>query len=145
MINIPLTKKAYVAGIFDGEGSVSLRKNKRKNRKHCSYFIDVAIWNSSEELINEVKSLYGGFKSTRIDKKGRRKVYYAWRAASNIAMSFLRDVYPFLIVKKERAEIAMEFQDMIQREKQSRSKKSLSDQELEERERFYQKLKSLNR
>jgi len=51
------TKIAYIAGFFDGEGCVRIKK---ANQYGNSYYVWVAITNSNKNILNNISDLFGG-------------------------------------------------------------------------------------
>jgi hypothetical protein len=94
-------KKAYLAGIIDGEGTVTLTKHHRNETPSPS----VSVANNNLELLEWIKGLVGG---TIISKK-KRKVHhhdsYAWTIRSDKAIKLLKDIKRYLIVKKPQADL----------------------------------------
>lgn len=95
----------YAAGFFDGEGSVLIQKPGRT----CSYRLRVSASQTTVEPIEWLRQRWGG--SVRIRKaKENRKTVWEWAITTQLALKFLTDVRPFLLVKREQADIAIEFQ-----------------------------------
>lgn len=135
---------AYLAGLFDGEGSVYMRKNDRTKHK-CkgfTYQMGVTVICGTDE--NLVRTIMGWFgKDTlEISKYGTKRPMnrqgYRFRLHSRQALVFLEKVLPYLITKKERAVLAIKFQ------KQRKHQPFLSDKERSEMEKSFQLLKKLN-
>lgn len=98
-------EKAYLAGIVDGEGTVTLSKN-RSNQTPSP---EVAIANNSLELLEWVRSRFGG---TIVSKKKRLKHHrdsYAWALRYDKALGFLKKIRPYLIVKKAQADLILKY------------------------------------
>ncbi len=95
-------EKAYVAGLVDGEGSVTL------SRKHSNETPspEVSIANNSLHLLDWVKNIVGAGKIT---SKSKNKVYhaqsYTWSVRDNKAICFLNEIKKYLIVKRQQAEL----------------------------------------
>jgi hypothetical protein len=105
---IPLEEieKAYIAGIIDGEGSICLiRSNSRSSEAYI--YPSVRIANTSTKLINWLSDTIG-FGSTHYQDifPGRKDVYH-WGTASNEAVALLENIRPYLVIKKEQAEVAL--------------------------------------
>lgn len=106
------------------------------------------------EPVLALKDRYGG--SVCIDKSGlkrkdgyKRKVIYSWTLASGKADVFFRDIFPYLIVKKEVVDLAIKFRKIqYSRHRknvgQSRQKAKLSPEEIKERLVYRNKIMSLN-
>jgi len=101
----------YLAGLFDGEGSVGLlkylpKKCKRKNSIHVVY---VTISNQCPLVLLELKKLYGGTFSKAVLNESHygKKQVWQWRASSVIAETFLKEIFPFVIIKHEQIKYAI--------------------------------------
>lgn len=91
----------YAAGFFDGEGSIGIR------RERNIYRLEVNATQTTAEVLIAFQEKYGG-KVTKRNKEKSRDLYM-WRVYTQNADAFLKDVLPFLIVKQERAKLALEF------------------------------------
>ena len=99
------TDIAYWAGFFDGEGCIGLDSNVR------SIVLSVSIGQANPWLIQHLRFTFGGSVRRRpIGSCGNKRPFWVWRAHANQALSFLEIVYPFLKLKKQEAEIAINFQ-----------------------------------
>ena len=96
---------AYIAGFFDGEGCVHIGGR----RQNTTYNLEVTAANTNRDVLCFIQSSFDGSIRGREDPRGYKKVY-TWRVVSNQASSFLEAILPFLKVKYERAELAIEFQ-----------------------------------
>jgi len=94
---------AYVVGLFDGEGSITICVSKpKKGTESPHYWLQVSITNTDRELIEWLHTTFGGHISDNShyrNRKGRRPCW-AWRIMSMQAMEFLSAIQPFLRVKK---------------------------------------------
>ena len=102
---------AYFAGLFDGEGCVSINKTKGPKNKPYSRFgfqLRISITNTNLEVLEKLQKVYGGKIYKR--EKSNARSYYDWVAASNQAIDPLTKWTPFLIIKRDQANIALEFQ-----------------------------------
>lgn len=101
--------KSYIAGYFDGEGTIGLYRNKgskcnryRSGFKPPSWIRVVSIVNTYKIIFDELKLNYGG----RISKKKltSKKICYEWIiGAKKDILFFLNDILPFLREKKQQA------------------------------------------
>jgi hypothetical protein len=92
-------EKAYAAGFFDGEGCVLIDLPRRTK----GYALRVTLAQGSKTVLLRLQAAWGGSLS---GKEGR------WRLSlvGTTAGAFLSDIFPFLVVKREQAAIAIEFQ-----------------------------------
>ena len=104
------TDLAYTAGIIDGEGWISLSRNGgAKGDKSISLIVGVE--NTNEWLIRWLYFAFGGnFKAKRI-RAPQRQPIWGWSLSAKKALVFLKQVYPYLNIKKPQADIAIKFQE----------------------------------
>ncbi len=104
-LNLSKEDAIYLAGIIDGEGSVGVftrNGNKKWVRPHLQ------IVNNNFDLLNWLqKRIKFGSIYIRKDKRKNRKRGWNWRVACNNAIIVLKEVFPYLIVKKKNAEILL--------------------------------------
>ncbi len=98
---------AYVAGFFDGEGSISI-KNTGKN---TSYRLSISIGQRRPEPLFMIQSRWGGSIGKREIGKREANNFSTLLMFSKQAVSFIKDIYPYLVVKRKQAEIAIKFQE----------------------------------
>ena len=92
------TEAAYIAGIIDGEGSISLIRNcKGKNRRP-----EMSVTNTSLELLQYLHSKCGGRIRTRSPPKQNQNQPYEWKCTGGRLFCVLSQIAPFL---KERNKV----------------------------------------
>lgn len=102
----PEIQIAYLAGLFDGEGCVSLAHNGYSgNNHHIRLLCRVAM--CGDYVPKLFQHHFGGHTSS--SKRFGRDVCQ-WMIYGNNALSFLEQVLPYLTVKKPQAELGCEFQ-----------------------------------
>jgi len=122
------TKWSYLAGLFDGEGSVFIcigYKDRPSTR------LATCISNTSLSLMQWlVKNFGGAFYTT---ERANRKLQYMWRpkGKKNREIFFL-GILPYLVIKRERVILALEYD-------------RLDHEDPETRERMRQKMVNLNK
>jgi len=173
---------AYFAGLFDGEGTI--RINKVSTIKDClnpRYAPAISIGMSDEKIMNLFAETFGG--KLRIECVLNRKVMYRWGTSGRkIVPQVIRKLLPYLQVKKEQANLVIDFcekgkwrrekktkclkcknnslitayglcmncsmqerrANTLDKWKKNKQIKSLPIQELQWRERIFQKVKKLN-
>lgn len=92
---------SYLAGLVDGEGCIRLHpSNKGIYRK---YYPRLQVTNTYKLLLDMLVSQYGG--AIHGPKKGKSsyKDCWDWRITGDKARQLLKDLIPFLIIKKEKA------------------------------------------
>src|ERR1700748_3633012 len=99
----------YIAGFFDGEGSVGLY------RGTGYYALRVCITQvsstSSLALLSELKSRFGGGIYGIGKMKAHHRSAVMWSTYSNDACRFLKTIEPFLLLKAAQARVAIDWQE----------------------------------
>lgn len=126
-------KLAYIAGLFDGEGCVSIHKV--SNRQTYDLVVDVA--NQNIEILQVIKEYFGG--SIREVIRGSK--VYKISLSSNQALTFLYAVHPYVFIKRKQLEVAIEFQVA----KHKRGKKRLLEKDLLYRDNMYLLLREMKK
>ncbi len=103
---ISISEAAYCAGIIDGEGSISLTRN-RKNRWPSP---QVSVASTDKELVQWLRNRFGGSIVTKKPRKINHSQSYDWKLTDRRALQFLQIVRPYLVIfrKIERADLLIE-------------------------------------
>jgi hypothetical protein len=115
---IAATDAAWLAGLFDGEGSVGLsfRRYKGKTGKGA-WTIRLNICNTHGPTIQRVRDIVGfGDGQIRVpaDRPHKRPVF-AWVAESLAAETFLKLMEPYSVTKAEQIASALAARDLWRR------------------------------
>ena|SRR3990167_2280234 len=107
----------YVAGLFDGEGSVRIASLNYmvSEKRHPRMQLYVFIGMTHKPVIDLLQNTFGGWRNCN-DHSLRNPIHrpqHTWGVASALAATFLRRIQKYVIVKKEEVEIALEFQESI--------------------------------
>lgn len=106
----------YVAGLFDADGWITINKWPHPGRDYVRYQLFVGVGQVHYPLIRQFKDQFGGLLH-RNDSANKRndncRICYMWRLASKNAAQFLKEIEPWLIVKKPQAQLAIEFQNHV--------------------------------
>ena len=92
---------AYLAGIIDGEGSITINRTwaKYKNGDRIPHYdVKLQIASSSPILAEEMKKKYGGFTYTQLDRRGYRPMHH-WILSEGNAISLLQKCFKFSRLK----------------------------------------------
>jgi hypothetical protein len=88
---------AYTAGLFDGEGSISLVRQKN-NRSHSP---QVAVASTDYEVLHWLRNRFGGSIVTKQPRKSSHSISYDWRLTDRRALHFLRLIRPYLVIERK--------------------------------------------
>ena len=107
---------AYMAGIVDGEGSITILRSTQKNPRtgkiyNCQVPI-ICVANTSKDLMEWIKDKFGGhyWKVKRArDENPRWKPTYEWACSCRQAACVAKMILPFLVIKKQQANLVLEF------------------------------------
>lgn len=109
----------YIAGLFDGEGSVSSSVNKKTGQIQVRASLAMA----HEEAVRRLHEQFGGYFGKQKKYAAHHKDKYHWYVTGKNLLAFLATVLPYLEVKREEAEIVFELQtELSKRGKGNRQK-----------------------
>ena len=103
---------SYIAGFFDGEGSVCITASHRKDR-FVEYILQVGIGNTYFPILVYLHKRFGGSLHLNLScqkRKATNKPFLQWCISAGKAVIFLEAILPYLIVKKTQAEVCIAFQ-----------------------------------
>ena len=120
---IPDTDKAYIAGLFDGEGSIHMRRGIEKKKKHRgkpgyrwsnSLRLSMEITMTDESVLLWVHEVLGVGTLNRKPRKGKRVdgtkylMQYRWRATFRDAYYVCCLIWPWAHTKLPKINQVME-------------------------------------
>lgn len=100
---------AYAAGLFDGEGSITLTRH-RDNRTHSP---QVSIASSDYEVVHWFQERFGGSIVTKQPRKSNHLVSYDWRLTDRRALKFLEFIRPYLVIERKIRRIDLLLNDYV--------------------------------
>ena len=134
-------EKAYLAGIIDGEGCLSVSKEKSpKGEYKILYKAHLKITNTNQKLIQWLEKIIGKcyIKTDKGDPKW--KLRFSWIMTDRDKMfPLLKEILPYLILKKKQAKLILKL-------RKGKQKKGIAFdvEERKFREKLYQSMKKLN-
>jgi len=112
MRQLTISQGSYIAGILDGEGCIGVYKRKSKSSTHeYDFGVRVIITNSNLDLIKWIKEVTG-VGCAWVDKKPdveRWNLIHRYQITGTEAKNLIEQIYPYLIVKKTKADVALSF------------------------------------
>ena len=98
--NIVDVENAYVAGIIDGEGNISMKKD-------AGYYnLSVAVTNTDKEVLEFIANKFGKNIFEIGVRKGRKRCF-RWIIGGEPAVKMLERLLPYFIIKKKQAMIGI--------------------------------------
>jgi hypothetical protein len=91
----------YIAGLFDGEGYITVNKNKK------AFIPVVGIKMNGFNLLKKLHNEFGGYFYQRKNYINRPLTEWTLKGAFQV-IPFLKKIEPFLIIKKEQAQLCLE-------------------------------------
>jgi hypothetical protein len=91
----------YIAGLFDGEGYITVNKNKK------TFIPIIGIKMNGFNLLKKLNTEFGGYFYQRKKYINRPLTEWTLRGAFQV-IPFLKKIEPFLIIKKEQAQLCLE-------------------------------------
>lgn len=103
----------YLAGLVDGEGYLGLIPNRKKESKNITYQCVLKLClagMNAEKVITMIGEAYTGHVYKRNKNTATGKEVYTVEIKSRPRMKILLDdIAPYMIVKKEQAELMLEY------------------------------------
>ena len=143
---------AYLAGLIDGEGSFVIQKtnvekiaksSRSKTPKYLAYFCIGMVDKEPLDLIRDTIGMGKVYEERVPDRRSIWRIRFAGRLT---LIPFVEQLLPYLRVKKERAELILDFCKNWETpgKKEHGYRACVSDQELQRREEAYLKMRKLN-
>lgn len=131
-------EKAWLAGIVDGEGSIFIMKQKRKDRERdTNYILRMSVQSTDPFMAVECSKLAGGPVITeQFDKRPNNSDTLKWELSGKRACFVLEQILPYMRVKHKQAQLAIDFQKTTKKHW-----KHMPQADYETQEKFYCALK----
>lgn len=120
---------SYAAGFFDGEGSVVLKADGA---------LTISATQKDPRPLRLLEHLFGG--SIGYIERSKCRPYSYWQVRGEEASAALQRMLPFLIVKRDQAELAIEHRQLYWRGR----KGSRTNEQLDIDNRFVDEMRRLN-
>jgi len=140
-----LTEKeilAYLAGIIDGEGTFTIKKQKGEKANHNpTYREKVHVKMADGNVIMLLKKMFGGCTYTRDYENKKWLISYVYEGLDSTADGVARKLLPFLQETRKQAEIIIK----LRKRKNRYGISELSSRELKARELLKKEINRLNK
>jgi len=101
----------WLAMFVDTEGNICIKRSQRQESGRMQYTAQVAFANTSRALLETAQKIVG--IGSFHERKGKNSPMFYWQMAGQQARDFLYRIYPFLIVKRRQAALAIHVQDVL--------------------------------
>jgi len=111
MNELSLEETCYMAGFIDGEGYMGIIKRFHTNQKGkwVGFTMNLEIGNTNLEVLEYTKSICDSGSIYKKKRSGNRKQAWAYMICGKDAQNLVKQIYPYLIVKKEIADVFLRF------------------------------------
>ncbi|KKM03674.1 hypothetical protein LCGC14_1772050 [marine sediment metagenome] len=140
---------AQLATWLNSDGSISIQKSRPKRLGLTPiYRSRVAVSNTNRNVMDWLQTRFGGAVYLALRRPGHKPVL-VWRCAAAERLALLKQALPYLIVKQDRASLAIRYEEAMtwngKSEKGRRPSAIMPMVEQERREALYQQSLQLNR
>lgn len=117
MRTLDVPEAAYLAGIVDGEGTIVIADRRGSRAGSTRPSVNVSVANTYRGLLEWISEVTGTGKIVptgpapgTVSKYGMhtRKQSYLWKTSSLNAVGVLAQLVPYMIEKRERAQLAID-------------------------------------
>lgn len=108
----------WLAGFFDGEGSVGIYARNTDRSKVFKYYVLVVSLAQSgplgEKVLKSCQEKYGGtvYRQKSMKTQSINKIMWKWNISSDLAVKFLLDILPYTFIKTQQIELSLDFQQL---------------------------------
>lgn len=133
----------YVAGLFDGEGYVYIFRKEHGN--HIGYYVTAGILMCHYPTMLAIHEQFGGhLNGNRSDLRNpKHRTGFTWGVANQKAANFLRQIRPYVNIKSDEIDIALQLQANIDLHRGKYGNQR--DEVLAYRDTLYQQCKALKK
>lgn len=93
---------AYAAGLFDGEGTVTLSKHQATDKFRCP---TLSMSSTTLSLLEFMRDVFGGSISFHKTYKSHHKSSYSWKVRNDSALSIAQALQPYIKEPEKRRRI----------------------------------------
>jgi len=141
MKKIKIQDKAYLAGVIDSDGCISIQKY-----SNCaSYRVIITVIQKDIKIIEYLYSIFeGSVNVVSRKRKNTRDFYLRWVVTDKKAMELLKSIFSYLILKKQQAELAINLYSYKTRTYRSQRKGGYTEESKLKQKSFFIAIKNLN-
>lgn len=130
-ISTNIADLAWLAGIIDGEGSIFVMRQPRKDRERdVNYVLRMSVDSTDPFMAPACRDIAGGPVITQLrDNRPECSDRLKWQLNGKQAVRVLEAVLPFMKVKQKQALLAIEFQKTTKKHWRHMSEEDYKNQE----------------
>lgn len=141
--------KAYLAGIFDGEGSVRIARCSGPatgSHRPWTHILRAQVTMREKEIMELFQKFYSGRVFEIAPRNEKHSVVWRWECDADLACAFLQDMLQYgLVSRRSRALLGVEFQKTKQKIRGTHGRgKSISDRDYQFYVSCFDKMKKMN-
>ena len=122
----------YAAGLIDGEGYIGIQEAGGTFQVR----LKVSMTDKGLPALRAMRRMYGGKVLKDRDARDRCREAWTWRLTGETAAHVIQEVRPLMLVKAESADVALEFQAMLESAERRSSRSRVWTQEMHDRARM---------
>lgn len=107
---------AWAAGFFDGEGSIGIyqRIQYHSGKRYVGWRLTCRVAGTHRSSIERFAAI-AGFGAIEKQKRltGAGKIMWRWHASDSFVIKSLGNMIPYLVIKKDQVELAVEFRKSV--------------------------------
>lgn len=134
-VEVPEVTKAWAAGFWEGEGSITIAK--RASKRYPLRPVYRLRVKAGQRKVEPLQILYDNWGGSLRPRRARES--FDWSISCNMAIKFLRDIYPYLKFRHDQVDTGLELYNHVGCQGQLVSK-----EQMEKREVTREKLLELN-
>ena len=116
---------AYLAGFFDGEGTISIHKHKETTSRGYYFQPFFSVSNTNLEALTFIKNKLGNIGNLHKTSTRKGELEKGWKPAYRLdigkrshLLELLPKIIPYLIIKKKQSELLLQF--LLRRDRKKR-------------------------
>ena len=99
--------KSYIAGVFDGEGSVCITEEARGRYGSAATKVKCNVANTDYRVAAYFRQLFGGGITHRPAQRETQRDWYVWQSSAAKADTFFSTIAPYSFIKKPQIDVAL--------------------------------------
>jgi hypothetical protein len=109
--SIPVKRWTYLAGLFDGDGSISLTEHDGSQQKH--FFLSFSVNSVDRTTMNWLVQQFGGSYRQQKEWRENMRSGFAWYTQGRAIKDILENLLPYLRLKQSASKTALEYLTVI--------------------------------